>query len=286
MGQLAPFFLKRVFNLELRERVSANPVKQWIRRLAGPGRKVFSQLYGESAFVEMQICSACSFVQVKHPFSEDAIARLYLDYRTDFYNHERIKYEPSYREISNRVGTDNTEVQVRVIAATKWLADKIQLSDDFTMLDYGGADGRFLPQLAAKKFVYELSNIEPIQGITRIRCEADLGSYSYIHLAHVLEHVVDPLKLVERVAKYLKPGGYLYLEVPQEMSNSNLKALQEGTYPSSISVHEHINVYSLSALTLLVEKANLELLATKVDTVDLGWAQGVHLRALSRRISQ
>jgi hypothetical protein len=153
------------------------------------------------------------------------------------------------------------------------------------MLDYGGADGRFLPQLTAKKFVYELSNIEPIQGITRIRDEADLRTYSYIHLAHVLEHVVDPLKLVVQVARYLKPGGYLYLEVPQEMSNSDLRALQEGTYPSNIPVHEHINIYSLSALSLLVEKANLELLATKADQVNLGWAQGVHLRALSRRIS-
>jgi hypothetical protein len=285
VGQLAPFFLKRVFNLELRERVSVDPVKQWIRRLTGPGRKVFSKLYGQSAFIEMQVCNACSFVQAKHPFSEDAIARLYLDYRTDFYNEERIKYESAYREIATRVGTDSTEVQVRVTAATEWLADKIQISDDFTMLDYGGADGRFLPQLAAKKFVYELSNIEPIQGITRIRHEADLGLYSYVHLAHVLEHVVDPLKLVAQVARYLKPGGYLYLEVPQEMSNSDLRALQEGTYPSNIPVHEHINIYSLSALSLLVEKANLELLATKADQVNLGWAQGVHLRALSRRIS-
>jgi len=285
VGQLAPFFLKRVLNVELRERASVHPVKQWIRRLAGPGRKVFSKVYGESAFVEMQVCNSCSFVQVKHAFSEDAIARLYLDYRTDFYNEERFKYEPAYREIADRVGTDSTEVQVRVTTATEWLADKIQLSDDFTMLDYGGADGRFLPHLAAKKFVYELSNIEPIPGITRIRHEADLGSYSYIHLAHVLEHVSDPLKLVKHIAGYLKPGGYFYIEVPQEMSDSQLRSLQEGTYTSNIPVHEHINVYSPSALALLVENANLELLAAKANPVDLGWAQGVHLRALGRKFS-
>jgi hypothetical protein len=284
LGEVAPFFLKRVFNLELRQRASAHPVKQCIRRLVEPGRKIFSKLYGKSVFTEMQICSACSFVQAKHPFSEEAIARLYLDYRTDFYNDERIKYEPAYREIAKRVGTDSTEVQVRVTAATEWLADKIQISDNFTMLDYGGADGRFLPQLKAEKFVYELSNIEPIRGITRIHHEADLGTYSYIHLAHVLEHVVDPLKLVLHVAGYLKPGGYLYLEVPQERSDSELRSMQEGTYRSSIPLHEHINVYSLPALSLLVKKAKLELLATKADRVDLGWAQGVHLRALCRRV--
>jgi len=285
VGQLAPFFLKRVFNLELRERVSVSPVKQWIRRIASPGRKLFSQLYGASAFIEMQVCHACSFVQAAKPFSEEAIASLYLDYRTDFYNKERISYEPTYREIAGRIGVDSTEVQGRVTAATEWLADKIQPSDDFTMLDYGGADGRFLPQLAGEKFVFELNSMEPIPGVTRIRSEAGLGFYSYIHLAHVLEHVVDPLKLVRHVAGYLKPGGYLYIEVPQEMSDSDLRSLQEGTYTSNIPVHEHINLYSLPAATLLVEKAGLELVAAQADHVDLGWAQSVHIRALGRRVS-
>jgi hypothetical protein len=285
VGQLAPFFLKRVFNIKLRERVSVSPLKQWIRRLASPGRKLFSQLYGESAFIEMQVCNECSFVQASKPFPEEAIARLYLDYRTDFYNKERISYEPSYREIADRIGTDDTEVQGRVAAASEWLADKIQLSEDFTMLDYGGADGRFLPKLAGEKFVFELNSMEPIPGITRIRSASDLGTYSYIHLAHVLEHVVDPLELVRHVAGYLKSGGYLYIEVPQEMSDSDLKSLQGGTYTSNIPIHEHINLYSLPAATLLVEKANLELVAARADQVDLGWAKSVHIRVLGRRVS-
>jgi SAM-dependent methyltransferase len=246
---------------------------------------MFSRLYGESAFIEMQICRECSFVQAKHPYSEESIARLYLDYRKDSYNNERIQYEPGYRDIAARVGTDLTEVDSRVAAATDWLADKIEMSPDFTMLDYGGADGRFLPKLAAKKFVYELSDTEPIPGITRIRREADLTSYSYIHLAHVLEHVVDPLKLVQHVAGYLEPGGYFYIEVPQELSDQDLQSLQAGTYRSNVGVHEHINIYSSTALSQLMKKANLELLAFKADKVDLGWAQGVHLRALGRKVS-
>ena len=122
----------------------------------------------------MQICKACSFVQAKHPFSEDAIARLYRDYRTKFYNEERIKYEPTYCKIAHRIGVDDTEVQSRVAAATEWLADKVSISGNFTMLDYGGADGRLLPRWNAEKFVYEVSTAEPIQGITRIRQGEDL----------------------------------------------------------------------------------------------------------------
>ena len=233
----------------------------------------------------MQICDECLFVQAKHPFSEEAISRLYLDYRADSYNAERIKYEPTYKAIAHRVGTDDVEIQVRVKAVTEWLSDKIQISKDFTMLDYGGADGRFLPQLAAEKFVYEVSNIAPLEGITRIQHEIELGTYSYVHLAHVLEHVVDPLKLVERVVPHIRPGGYLYIEVPQEMSDSELKALQNGSYRGDIPIHEHINKYCVSAISQLLEKAHLELVASRADKVNVGWGQAVHLRALGRRAS-
>jgi hypothetical protein len=285
VGQLAPFFLKRVFNLESHRRTSVNPVKRWIQLVASPGKQLFAKLLGDAVFVEMQICNACSFVQAMHPFSEEAITRLYLDYRAESYNAERIKYEPTYQAIADRVGTDEIEIQVRVKAATEWLADKIQVSNDFTMLDYGGADGRFLPQLSAEKFVYEVSNIAPLEGIIRIQHEIELETYSYIHLAHVLEHVVDPLKLVERVVPHIRPGGYLYIEVPQEMSDSELKALQNGSYRCDIPIHEHINKYCVSAISQLLEKAHLELVASRADRVNVGWGQAVHLRALGRRAS-
>jgi hypothetical protein len=284
VGEVAPFFLKRVFNVELRERVSTSSLKQFLRFVARSGRNIFSKLYGQSAFIEMQICKTCSFVQAKHPFSVDAITRLYVDYRSEFYNAERIKYEPSYREIADRVGTDDIEMKVRIDAATSWLADKLETNDDFTILDYGGADGRFLPRLRGKKYVYELSNITPIPEVTRIPNEASLGTYSYVHLAHVLEHVIDPLAFVRRVVRYVKEGGYLYVEVPQEMPDSQLASLKEGTYKFNIPVHEHINEYSLPALTLLMKNAGLELVAIKSGQVDLGWAQSVHLRALGRLV--
>ena len=286
VGQLAPFFLKRVFNLELHGRIAVNPVKRCIQLLASPGKRFFARLLGDSAFIEMQVCRSCAFVQAKHPFSEEAITRLYLDYRADSYNVERIKYEPSYRAIAERVGTDDVEVRGRVKAVTEWLSDKIEILDNFTMLDYGGADGRFLPRLpAAEKFVYEVSNIAPLHGIARIPNETELGTYSYIHLAHVLEHVVNPLELVERVAQHIKPGGYLYIEVPQELSDSDLTSLQNESHHFDIFVHEHINKYSLSAITHLLGAAKLKPIATVSDNMDVGWAKAVHLRALARRLA-
>jgi Methyltransferase domain len=284
VGQVAPFFLKRVFNIEIRSGVSKSAMKQALRSAASPTKKYWSRLYGgDSAYIEMQICKTCSFVQAKHPFSDDAIARLYLDYRSDTYNRERIQYEPSYRVIAERVGTDDIEVETRVNRVTRWLSDKIELNRDFTMLDYGGADGRFLPNVPGKKYVYELSNIEPLPGITRIPEKSRLDSYSYVHVAHVLEHVVNPLELVRQVSQYVRKNGYLYLEVPQDTPDAELKSLQEGAAPMDLPVHEHINRYSTQALARLVTAAGLRLIATQADEVDLGWIRCVQLRALGKR---
>ena len=98
----------------------------------------------------MQICLDCSFVGTKHAFSDQAIGRLYSDYRTAAYNQERIRYEPTYAALANHVGASDQEVHTRVNGLTAWLADKIQSKNDFSMLDYGGSDGRFLPRIPGK----------------------------------------------------------------------------------------------------------------------------------------
>jgi Methyltransferase domain len=283
IGEIAPFFLRRVYNLQLGNPISIHPLRESIRKFATRPNSLLSRIFRQAAFVEMQICNNCLFVQAKYPFGEEAIGRLYADYRAESYNSERIKYEPPYKAIADRVGADDQEVTTRVEGVTRWLLDKIQPTDSFTMLDYGGADGRFLPRLPAKKFVFEISNISPVTGVTRIADEAALGTYSYIHLAHVLEHVVDPLKLVIQVAQKLEKSGYLYIEVPQEMSDVELDLLKQGSYKHNIPVHEHINKYCITTVTKLMERAGLELIAIHAERVDVGWAEAIHLRSLCRK---
>jgi len=285
IGKMEPFFLKRVFNIKLRPQRSRTALKQFARTLTRPLREPLSKLFSDRAFLEMQSCNRCSFVQVKHPFPEDWITRLYLDYRSATYNAERTHYEPSYAAIAARVGADPQEVTLRVEEATRFLTGKLETSPTFTMLDYGGADGRFLPALAEQRFVYEISDIAPVRGVTRIASEAALGRYSYVHLAHVLEHVVYPLQLVRKVMAHVEDSGYFYIEVPQEIDGPDLRLLQQGKPPFDVAIHEHINYFSIPALTQLMAAARLDLIAIEAMPVDLGWAKSTILRALGRKPS-
>ena len=283
IGEVAPFFLKRVLNMEIRTSRARHPLRLLARRLGALPQRLFAKVYGSSAYVEMQICLDCSFVSTKHAFSDDAIGRLYSDYRTAAYNQERISYEPTYAALAQHVGASDQEVQTRVGGLTTWLADKIHRENDFSMLDYGGSDGRFLPRIQGRKYVFEISDSTPLEGIARISNEADLATYSYVQIAHVLEHVPEPLALLKRVSSFVKPSGYLFIEVPQELTDAEFAELKSGIAPRGLPVHEHISFYSIPAITCLVKAAGLDLVSIQSVHADLGWTTCIILRALCQR---
>jgi hypothetical protein len=282
VGRVAPFFLKRVFGMELRITQPIHPLKRLIKgtvtRLAPLWR-----LYDRQVCVDMQTCRLCRFVQAERPFRDEDLMRLYADYRSDTYNDERIRFEPTYAEWAGHVGYDAQEVQSRRNALDKLLRASLPDTSFRTILDYGGSDGRFIPDLPGSKFVFEISHVEPVPGVTRIVQEKDLGKYSLVLLAHVIEHVSHPLALIRSVSQYIEPGGYLYIETPQELPDPTLDQMRDGTASPPLVIHEHINFYSSSAVRCLLESAGLELTAIEKGEVQLGWSTGIHLRAIARK---
>jgi hypothetical protein len=283
VGEVAPFFLKRVLNMEIRESVARHPLRLLARRLSWLPQRLFTKVFGSSAFVEMQVCLDCSFVQVKHRFPDEALGRLYADYRTPSYNQERTHYESAYASLAPHVGIGGMEVECRVGGLTSWLHGKIEAGRDFSMLDYGGSDGRFLPRIDANKFVFEISNTTPLPGIIRVATESELTAYSYVQIAHVLEHVTEPLTLLKHVSGFMKPHGYLYIEVPQDLPDAQLAELKAGRIRRGLPIHEHINFYCCRSIQRLVEAAGLNPISVQTTKIDLGWTQGTNIRALCDR---
>lgn len=282
IGQIAPFVLKRVLGLEIGLAPSEHPLKRRLREIKIL-QQFFSKVYGPSVLVDLQLCKECFFVQTKTPLPEDSLRKLYADYRSDSYNQERIHYEPTYASILKHVGNYHKERENRASSLTEWLNHRLETNDDFSMLDYGGADGRFLPNLLGRKYVFEISGALPEPGVAKISDEEDLETYSYVQLAHVLEHVPFPLNLTVKAASYIKPSGFLYVEVPQELDDEEIKRLAAGDRTICIPIHEHINRYFPSSVTKLLESTGLTLIDMQREIVDFGWTQGTIIRALGRK---
>jgi hypothetical protein len=282
VGWVAPFFLKRVFGIEIRATHPVSPLKQFIKRSLTKLAPLW-RLYHQQACVEMQICRRCQFVQAARPFRDDDLMRLYVDYRSDAYNAERIGFEPSYAAWAPHVGYGAQEVQLRRNALHKFLQASLPDTNLPTILDYGGSDGRFIPDVPGEKFVFEISNLEPVSGVTRVVHEDGLGKYSLVLLAHVIEHASYPLELIRKVSRYVDAGGFLYVEAPQELPDEVLQRMHDGSASPSLGIHEHINYYSPPAVRCLFEAAGLELIALEREEVDLGWIKGTHIRAIGRK---
>jgi hypothetical protein len=170
----------------------------------------------------------------------------------------------------------------RIATLTQWLQSKVALNGK-SMLDYGGADGQYLPAFEGNKYVYEVSDIDPVQGVVRISDESLLQTYSYIQLSHVLEHVTEPLQMVKRVAAYLAEDGYLLVEVPQDLSTALLEKLQTGSTDVFVGIHEHINNYSLLSVQKLIAAAGLEIVFIEAIPVVSPVAKQDYIRALAKR---
>jgi SAM-dependent methyltransferase len=284
IGQIQPFFLRRVLGIRLHAPRSPDVFKQKIRELVSVPISWLSRVTGQFAYVEMQLCRHCFFIQTKIPFHDDDIMHLYSDYRSPAYNAERISYEPEYAVIAAAIGQAEAEVRTRRQALAAFLSKVLHTVDTDSILDYGGADGRFIPEIPGSKFVYEVSSMAPISGVTRITSQSELGTYSLVLFAHVTEHVTHPLKVVRKLSTYVKPGGYLYIETPQEVSDQQRRELQTGAR-LDLGIHEHINYYCVPAVKALLEAAGFNVAAIESAPVDVGWAKSVHIRALGRKPS-
>ena len=110
---------------------------------------------------------------------------------------------------------------------------------DCTALDPDPRVGKHLSEVAGVRTV--------IGDFFEIRPNT-LGPFDVITFNKVLEHVEDPVAMLQKAAVFLSPGGMIYVEVP------DVAAAAEGPGREEFFI-EHHHVFSPVSLVMAVERA-------------------------------
>jgi 2-polyprenyl-3-methyl-5-hydroxy-6-metoxy-1,4-benzoquinol methylase len=149
------------------------------------------------------------------------------------------------------------------------------------VLDFGCGAGGFLDALRERG--WETFGVEPAikTAFTRHTELADppgTPTFDLVILNHVLEHVDNPLRVLESLARSMHPRGFVYISVPR------LDALGEhGDLEYCISGRAHVMAFSRDCLAVLLAKAGLDLVAVVDPDSSLTSGRPVRLRVLAQK---
>ena len=137
------------------------------------------------------------------------------------------------------------------------------------LLDVGCASGYFLRE--AQRAKWSVVGVEPsetlyVKAVDTLGADAEIhcsilehaklprASFDAVSLWDVLEHVSDPAGFMALCAALLKPGGTLFVNVPD--LDSPQSRLMGKRWPLLLA--EHLNYFNRSSLGLCAHKAGLE----------------------------
>jgi SAM-dependent methyltransferase len=161
----------------------------------------------------------------------------------------------------------------------KRLLDRFVNARPYRLMDVGAACGQFLLYCRGHggcvvtavetsprqcEYIRERLGMDVVQG-TPETVAGRAGAYDAVHIAHTLEHMPDPKATGETLTRLLRPGGVLFVEVPNVVSFKNSSdrlrsalgirrnSWSEGDFP------EHLVEFSGPTLKRLMRLLKLEI---------------------------
>jgi SAM-dependent methyltransferase len=207
-------------------------------------------------------CRHCSFIHTEYRFSPEEEARYYHEYMQekpsdpknirqygDYVFHRQRNEGPDWMPWIQVYQSDAYLSMRKDIMHKCFNQYGVGLSSIATVLDYGGDRGQYIPDEIQTKYVLEVENRTPVTGVTAITSVSDIEPVDMVMCCHTLEHVSYPMDLVRDMKRYLKPGGLIYIEVPDEVDN--LKNPE-------FKFHEHINLFTADSLVKILNMQGFE----------------------------
>ncbi|TLM66169.1 MAG: class I SAM-dependent methyltransferase [Deltaproteobacteria bacterium] len=151
------------------------------------------------------------------------------------------------------------------------------LSVDASVVDMGCGDGGFLKELHALGFD-KVTGFDQSPGLDRAKAlgfgsfyrsnvwayldEAEQGaakSYDAYVMVNVLEHVTEPMTILRRLHRVMKPGATLCVTVPNDFSKLQRAFLKvKGHLPWFVCLPDHVNYFDFDTLRHALGNAGFE----------------------------
>lgn len=252
--------------------------------------------------VSLRACAGCDLDFFDGRFDDEQMSAIYGGYLSHRYFTVRKRWEPWYsRSVNDAYVADDAAVLDRLGFMSGILGSAMRAEDIKLVVDFGGDEGQFIPNWPnARKVVCDPSEKPLPEGVERIHKLADLGGEQpdLVIIAHVLEHLVDPLATLREIQNALADGGLLYAEVPLDrprvrpwhatdryrrmlaragqhrptfipLDLAGGVSRQYGRrFPKlgAIKESEHINYFSPRSLTKMLEAAGFGVVSSQADT--------------------
>ena len=195
------------------------------------------------------VCSGCGFIYTNPYLSEKGLNEFYsMDYR---------KMTKGHAEASTLL-----EHRPWMKTRANYFADKIQAKLSTSYLDVGCGEGSLPVEIRARfpevsitvvepndryrLFAADLAKADACETVDKVEKQADLAS-----CIHVLEHTLDPIDFLKSIAKGLKAGATLFVDVPDTEQYQSLSDLH-------IS---HCNHFSESTLRYAFAQAGFKVMS-------------------------
>lgn len=169
---------------------------------------------------ELRQCNHCRLGYFSARYRSQDAALLYQGYRDCDYLKARRHWEPWYSRRVNEANAAKSSGLEERLGFMSQILEAAGMSDRLTCaVDFGGDEGQFFPDVPIERRVICDPSERPVaSGIERIPNLHALKSASpdLVIVAHVLEHLSDPLEPLEQIREVIAPEGLLYVEVPRD----------------------------------------------------------------------
>jgi SAM-dependent methyltransferase len=212
-------------------------------------------------------CEVCDFVFSQVRFEGEEMGRIYKEYRNSSYAELRNIFEPGYLQLNEQIGKSLAERANRQIAMVDFLSAEIDVSAVNSVLDHGGDAGQHIPDffINAEKFVYEVSGVEPVDGVKSVTDLKAMKPLDFIMNCNVLEHIPYPRNLLQEIKHLCHKDTVLFIDVPSERNAEN-------NFPNYF--HEHINFFNEKSISVLLKSEGFQVPKIKTYSIDFGYCHG------------